>query len=173
MSAKRRILTGIVFLALSASGPGLFGQGIPKGREVPTMPRIWDPGRGSWAFAGLGAPGFVVGFSHQHERSVLTVHGGAYLWNMAFSGSELAVTLGLPLSGGRLFASVGGGLGIMRGKFDPDQKAKTAPCLAADLQLSLRLGSRLGLGFYAPVDVSTKHVVGGFFICLQYGGWKI
>jgi hypothetical protein len=172
MSAKRRILPGLICLVLMAAGPGLFGQAGRTGRQVPPLPRAWNEGLGSWASVGIGPSGLVAAFSRQLERSVVTLRTGIYLWNVDFSGFDVAATIGLPLSRDRVFASVGGGLGLMHGKIDLDPKTKMTPCLAADLQLSLRLTSRLGLGLYAPFGLNTKHIVGGFFFCLQYGRWQ-
>jgi hypothetical protein len=176
MNAERRILPGMVLLTLLVLGPALFGQSFPKGRQVPPLPRTWDQGLGSWASVGLGPAGFAAAFSRQFERSVVTLRSGIYLWNPAFAGADVAATIGLPLSRGRVFASAGGGLGCMVGKItggiDEDLKVKAAPCLAADLQLSLRLTSRLGLGLYAPFGLSTKRFIGGIFLCLQFGRWE-
>ena len=183
MNAKSRFLPGLVLLVLIASGSGLFGQSIPKGqriptgRQVPPLPRAWDQGLGSWASVGLGPSGFVAAFSRELERTVVTFHPGLSLWDEAFSGVDLAATIGLPLSRGRVFASVGGGLGCMIGKItggvDQELKIQLLPCLAADLQLSLRLTSRLGLGFYVPFSVSTQHAVLGLYVCLQFGTWQL
>lgn len=182
MNAKSGFLPGILLLALIASGPGLFGQSIPKGRQIPTgrqvppMPRAWNEGLGNWASVGLGPAGFVAAFSRQLERSVVTFRTGIYLWVEALSGVDLAATIGLPLSRDRVFASVGGGLGCqivkITGGVDQDLKVKAAPCLAADLQLSFRLTSRLGLGLYVPFSVSTKRAIMGLFFCLQFGKWE-
>lgn len=172
MNAKRLILPGMVLMALAASGPGLFGQAGRTGRQVPPLPRIWDQGLGNWASIGLGPTGFVAAFSRQREHSVVTLRTGIYLWSAALTGFDVAATIGIPLSGDRVFASIGGGLGFMHGKNESDPVSKMAPCLAGDLQLSLRLTSRLGLGLYAPIGVSTRSVVGGFYLCLQYGRWE-
>lgn len=183
MNAKSRFLPGLVMLVLIASGPGLFGQSLPKGqriptgRQIPAMPRAWDQGLGSWASVGLGPTGVVAAFTRELERTAVTFHLGVSAWDEAFSGVDLAATIGLPLSRGRVFASVGGGLGCMIGKITGgvDQKLKIQwlPCLAADLQLSIRLTSRLGLGFYVPFSVSTQHTVLGLYACLQFGTWKL
>jgi hypothetical protein len=137
------------------------------------MPRIWDEGLSNWASFGMGPSGLVIAFSRLLDRSVVTVHGGAYLWSEEFSGADIAATIGLPLSRGRFFASAGGGLGCLIGKLDLDPKTKPVLCLAADLQLSLRLTSRVALGLYAPFGLSPHKIVGGLFLCIQYGRWEI
>jgi hypothetical protein len=182
MNMKSRFLSVVFFLALAASGHVLFGQSFPYGRQtqavqqVPPMPRTWNEGLGSWASLGLGPSGFVGAATRQFERMAVTLRTGIYTWSERYSGVDLAATIGLPLSRGRVFASVGGGAGLMIGKItggiDQDLKAKAYPCLAADLQLSLRLTSRLGLGLYAPVSVSAKRTVMGLFACLQFGRWE-
>lgn len=182
MKAKSRFLTRLILLVLIASGSGLFSQSlptagqIPTGRQIPSMPRTWDQGLGSWASLGLGPTGFVAAFSRELERTAVTFHLGLSLWDEAFSGVDLAATIGLPLSRGRVFASVGGGLGCMIGKItggiDQELKVQWLPCLAADLQLSIRLTSRLGLGFYVPFSLSTQHAVLGLNACLQFGKWE-
>jgi hypothetical protein len=53
-----------------------------------------------------------------------------------------------------------------------DTANKTLLCLNAGLQLSVRFSSRLALGIYSTVGVSTKKTLGGIFLCLQYGRWE-
>jgi hypothetical protein len=181
MNMKNRSLSALFLLTLAASGPGLFGQSFPYGRQaqavqqVPPMPRTWNEGLGSWASLGLGPSGFVGAATREFERTAVTLRTGIYAWSEKYSGVDLAATIGLPLSRGRLFASVGAGAGLMIGKItggvDEDLKVKAYPCLAADLQLSLRLTSRLGLGLYAPISASAKRTVMGLFACLQFGRW--
>jgi hypothetical protein len=171
MVKRRTIVPGMVLVVILASTPALFSRTSPMGQQVPPMPRIWDQGQGSWTSIGAGTSGLAIAFSRLFERSIVTLRGGLYLWSEAFSGGDIAVTIGLPLSRGRVFASVGGGLGLMIGEIDPDPKTKAVPCLAADLQISFRLTSRWALGLYAPVGAGFHKVVGGLFLCLQYGGW--
>jgi len=174
---KTTAIAVMALLMASVAAPGVFGQiprsGRPTGQQVPPMPRVWDPGLANWGSLGLGPQGFVLAFSRLGEKSVVTFRTGAYLWNKTFSGADASVTIGLPLSRGRVFSSVGGGLGLMIGKFELDAKSKAYPCLAADLQVSCRLTRTLGLGFYAPVGVTTHKVIGGVFACLQYGRFEI
>jgi hypothetical protein len=171
MDKKLWILSGTVLLALLASGPVLFGQASRTGQQVPAMPRVWDEGVGSWANIGASPFGLMAGFSRQFERSVVTLHGELYFKTEDFAGGDLGLTIGLPLNRRRVFASVGGGIGCLIGRFGLDAKIKHVPCLAGDLQLFLRFSSRLGLGVYSTLGVSTKKTVGGVFFCLQYGGW--
>lgn len=171
MAKMRAVTPGMVLVLLLASTPALFSRSSPEGQQVPPMPRVWDQGQGSWTSIGAGTPGLVIAFSRLFERSIVTLHGGLYLWSEALSGGDIAVTIGLPLSQGRVFASVGGGLGLMIDKIDLDTKTKALPCLAADLQLSFRLTSRWALGLYVPVGAGFHKVVGGLFLCLQYGDW--
>jgi len=173
MNKKRFVVSGTVLLILIATGPALFGQAGRTGQQIPPMPRLWDEGLGSWASLGLGPSGLVVAFSRQFDHSVGTLRGGLYWGSEAFSGGDIAATIGLPLSRGRVFASVGGGLGCMIGKLSLDPKTKTYLCLAADLQVSLRLSNRVALGLYAPLSISTKKAVGGICFCLQYGEWQL
>ena len=182
MNTKRRLLSGMALLVLAASGPGLFGQSFPSGRQVravqqvPPMPRTWNEGLGSWGSLGLGPSGFVGAATREFERTAVTLRTGIYIWSQKYSGIDLAATIGLPLSRGRLFASVGGGAGLMIGKItgliDGDPRTRVSPCLAADLQLSLRLTPRLGLGLYVPFSASLHHAVMGLFACLQFGRWE-
>jgi hypothetical protein len=173
MSGIRKMIAAGAFVVLLAGGAMIRAQVPHTGQGIPPMPRLWDPGRGSWASLGAGPSGLVAAVSHEFERTVVTLRGGLYAWSKAFSGGDLAVTVGLPLSRGRLFASVGGGLGLLIGKTDPVLSSKAYPALAADFQASLRLSSHLGLGIYAPVGVCGHGAVAGFFLCLQYGGWRL
>lgn len=182
MNMNSRFLPVVFLLASAASGPGLFGQSFPSGRQiqsiqqVPPMPGTWNEGLGSWASIGLGPSGFVGAATREFERTAVTLRAGIYNWSEKYSGVDLAATIGLPLSRGRLFASVGGGAGLMIGKLtggvDEDLTAKAYPCVAADLQLSLRLTPRLGLGLYVPFSASLHHAVVGLFACLQFGRWE-
>ncbi len=171
MTKMRAIAPGMVLVVILALTPAPFSQASPMGQQVPPMPRIWDQGQGSWTSIGAGPSGLAIAFSRLFERSIVTLRGGLYLWSDAFSGGDIAVTIGLPLSRGRVFASVGGGLGLLIGEIDLDTKNKAVPCLAADFQISFRLTSRWALGLYAPVGVGLHKVVGGLFLCLQYGDW--
>ena len=175
MRAVMAAITLVIVLATPALAPGAFGQvRSPRtGQQAPPMPRLWDEGLGNWGSLGLGTPGLVLAFSRLLEHSVVTVRTGAYLWSEDFSGADISATIGLPLSRGRFFASVGGGLGCMIGKLDPEAKPKAFLGLAADLQLSLRLTRRLALGLYAPVGLGVHKVIGGIFACLQYGRFEI
>ncbi|MGZ5498121.1 MAG: hypothetical protein ACXWHI_05325 [Candidatus Aminicenantales bacterium] len=173
MNKKRLVIWAIVSLVLAASGPALFGQAGRTGQQIPPMPRIWDEGLGSWASLGFGPSGLVAAFTRQLEHTVGTLRAGFYWGSEAFSGGDMAMTVGLPLSRGRVFASVGGGLGCMIGRLSLDPKTKAYLALAADLQVSLRLSSRVALGLYAPLSVSTHKAVGGICLCLQYGRWQI
>jgi len=172
MSDKRAAVLAVMVMILSVMGPKLFCQVPRTGQQIPPMPRLWDEGLGSWASLGLGPSGFIAAFSRERDRSVVTLRGGLYLGSEAFSGGDVAVTVGLPLSRNRLFASIGGGIGCMIGEIDLDPKTKAYPSLAADLQLSFRLSSRVALGLYAPLSVSAHKAVGGIFLCLQYGKWQ-
>jgi len=173
MNKKRRLIWAMVLLAFIASGPALFGQTGLMGQQIPPMPRLWDEGLGSWASLGLGPSGLVAAFSREFDYTVATLRAGFYWRSEAFSGGDMAMTVGLPLSRGRVFASVGGGLGCMIGKLSLGPKTKAYLALAADLQVSLRLSSRLALGLYAPVSVSAHKAVGGICLCLQYGRWQL
>lgn len=171
MNKKLWILSGTALLVLIASGPVLFGQASRTGQQVPTMPRVWDEGLGSWANIGASPYGMIAGFSRLYERSVVTFHGGLYFKAEERLVGDLGLTIGLPLTRRRMFASVGGGLGCLIGKFGQDSKVRLIPCLAGDLQLFFRFSSRLGLGVYSTLGVSTKKTLGGIFFCLQYGRW--
>jgi hypothetical protein len=173
MNKKRLAIWATVLLALTASGPALFGQVGRAGQQIPPLPSLWDEGLGSWASLGLGPSGLVAAFSRELEHTVGTLRAGFYWGSEAFSGGDVAMTVGLPLSRGRVFASVGGGVGCMIGKLSLDPKTKAYLALAADLQVSLRLSSRVALGLYAPVSVSTHKAVGGICLCLQYGRWQL
>jgi len=173
MNKKRLLIKAMFLLVLTASGPALFGQAGRTGQQIPPMPRLWDEGRGSWASLGFGPFGLVAAFSREFEHTVGTLRAGFYWGSEAFSGGDMAMTVGLPLSRGRVFASVGGGLGFMIGKLSLDPKTKAYLAFAADLQVSLRLSSRVALGLYAPVSVSTHKAVGGICLCLQFGRWQL
>ena len=173
MNSLRGTIPVMVVMTVLALGADLFGQVPRTGQQVPPMPRIWNEGLGSWLTIGLGPRGMVAAISRQFERSVVNFHGGYYWKRENLSGGDLGLTIGLPLSRHRLFASVGGGLGCLIGKFGEAEKSRPELCLAADLQLFAKITSRLGIGFYSDVGVSAHRALGGFFLCIQYGRWQI
>jgi hypothetical protein len=172
MSRAQKAVTAGALVVLLGSGGMLQAQIRRIPQQIPPMPRLFDPGVGAWISLGAGPSGLVAAISRETERTVVTMRGGLYAWSKAFSGGDLAVTIGLPLSRGRVLASVGGGLGLVIGKKDPLLTSKAYPALAADFQASFRLSPRLGLGIYVPVGVCSQGAVGGLFLCLQFGRWR-
>lgn len=170
MNKMRCLVLGTAIAIVGLAAPGLPGQVPWTGQQVPPMPRVADPGTGGWISLGGSPWGFLVGVSRQSERTAMDLFAAYYLDEEGFSGATLGLSLGLPLSTGRVFAEVGGGPGLMIVSWDPSNKALL--CLNAGLQLSVRFTSRLALGLFSTVGVSTQKTFGGIFLCLQYGRWE-
>jgi hypothetical protein len=173
MKNKRTVIPAMVVLIVLVAGTDLLCQVPRTGQQVPPMPRTWNEGLGSWLGIGVGPFGMVAAFSRDLERSVVTLHGGLYWKSPSFSGGDLGLTIGLPLSRNRLFASVGGGLGCLVGTPGEAVKSKPELSLAADLQMSFRLSSRIAFGIYSDLAVSIHRAMGGLFLCIQYGHWEL
>jgi hypothetical protein len=170
MNKMRGLVLGMAIAIFGLAAPGLPGQAPRTGQQIPPMPRVADPGTGGWFSLGASPWGFLVVVSRQAERTAMDVFAAYYLDDESFSGATLGLSLGLPLSTGRVFAEVGGGPGLMIVSWESANK--TLLCLNAGLQLSVRFSSRLALGLYSTVGVSTKKTLGGIFLCLQYGRWE-
>ena len=172
MSNSGVVFSGLVLLAWIASGPPLYAQASRAEQQVPPMPSLWNESRGSWLEFGLGYTGFMVGLGREFARTTATLHLG-YDWTDAFRGADAGLTIGLPLSRGRPFAALGGGLGCLSGVFDSVRPARTVLCLDGDFQVFARITPRIAIGLYATMAVNTVKTAGGVFLCLQYGRWEI
>ena len=170
MAWKRLFLSLTVLLLVGAAANA---QAVGGGRQRPSMPRVWDKDAPGWIDLGLGPNGLMAAFSHQEKNIIATLHGGCQWESGKYFVGNLGLTVGLPLTRGHLFAAVGGGVGCLVGWLDPSNKiTKGTACLDGDLQLFLRFNSRIGLGLYSTLAVSSKKTLGGIFLSLQYGRWK-
>jgi hypothetical protein len=168
MNAKHRHLPGLALLVLVVSGTGLFGQALPMGQEVPTMPRIWNEGRASWIIFAGGTKGAMLGYTRHFESTVTTVHVG-YQANEGFGGVTGGLTVGLPLDGSRYFAAVGVGPGFLAGLFDDADTIKGRFALDADLQILYRLSPMMNIGIYTVVATDFRKAYPCFCLCVTVG----
>src|SRR5512137_2706176 len=113
MNKMRVLVLGMALAISGLAAPRLSGQASLTGQQIPPMPRVADPGTGGWFSLGASPWGFLAGVSRQSERTAMDLFVAYYLDEEGFSGATLGLSLGLPLSTGRVFAAAGGGPGLM------------------------------------------------------------